>query len=199
MHRTDRLHLSAFEIIEKYGAEFRGIVQFYQHTHNAAEQLGKIYYAMEVSLAKTLAAKLKTCTYSVYKQYKFQGTRNGMRITVKGRTATFGGFTLKRRRKWTKMVDTQSTFLHYYGRSELVRRLNKGQCEIPKCPNPGEEVHHIRKLADLKQKYAKQGKKAPAWVIEMVGRNRKTLVLCKTHHYEIHRGKYDGTKLKDLG
>ncbi|MEM5641056.1 hypothetical protein AAHB52_01065 [Bacillus toyonensis] len=45
------------------------------------------------------------------------------------------------------------------------------------------EVHHVRKLKDLK------GKKK--WEEFMIARRRKTLVLCKDCHVKLHAGKMD--------
>jgi predicted HNH restriction endonuclease len=56
------------------------------------------------------------------------------------------------------------------------------------------EVHHIRKIADLKKKY-KGRNEPPKWVKEMIQRNRKTLVICSNCHDEIHAGTYDGKRV----
>jgi hypothetical protein len=48
------------------------------------------------------------------------------------------------------------------------------------------EVHHVRKLADLKKKGRK---KLPDWAKIMIVRNRKTLVVCRICHAAIHAGK----------
>ena len=45
------------------------------------------------------------------------------------------------------------------------------------------EVHHVRKLKDLK------GKKW--WEKQMIARQRKTMVLCKRCHVDLHTGKLD--------
>jgi hypothetical protein len=48
------------------------------------------------------------------------------------------------------------------------------------------EVHHIRALKDL-NKY--EGQEKPSWVKIMVARRRKTLVLCRTCHLDLHAGR----------
>ena len=48
-----------------------------------------------------------------------------------------------------------------------------------------EEVHHIRKLADLKKKGQAE---VPKWVQIMSARKRKTLVVCRECHVAIHNG-----------
>jgi hypothetical protein len=68
-------------------------------------------------------------------------------------------------------------------------------CEI--CGSRhGVEVHHIRKLKDLRKRW--QGRKEkPEWVSKMIAIRRKTLVVCQKHHHEIHAGNYDGEKLDE--
>ena len=66
----------------------------------------------------------------------------------------------------------------------LNKRLTADTCEL--CGSSKDiEVHHIRKLADLKTK----GKSAPpVWVQIMAARQRKTLVVCRECHTAIHNG-----------
>ena len=45
-------------------------------------------------------------------------------------------------------------------------------------------VHHVRKLKNLMEKYAR--KKKPAWVEVMEKLRRKTLIVCKECHSLIH-------------
>ncbi len=83
-----------------------------------------------------------------------------------------------------------NTYLKY---SELVQRLQAGKCEICGATDPI-AVHHIRKLADLRKRY--RGRSSPpVWAIFMLGRNRKTIVVCQSCHRQIHAGSYDGPKL----
>jgi hypothetical protein len=51
------------------------------------------------------------------------------------------------------------------------------------------EVNHVRKLRDIKQKYAKRGSNIPNWVLTMSRMNRKILVLCLKCHENLHNGK----------
>src|SRR5690606_20770704 len=71
--------------------------------------------------------------------------------------------------------------------SDLIQRLQADTCEL--CNTQGNcEVHHVRKLSDLKQKWA--GRKAkPEWVIRMITMQRKTLIVCKKCHTDIHAGR----------
>ena len=94
--------------------------------------------------------------------------------------------------KWAVIQDTKSRLLTQ--RNEMVRRLLANQCEL--CGLTEDiEVHHIRKLKDLRRRYA--GRPAPpTWAVRMMEMRRKTLVVCKQCHQVIHAGTYDGPKLK---
>ena len=70
-------------------------------------------------------------------------------------------------------------------RNELLKRLLANRCELCQSTNQV-EVHHIRKLADLK----KPGQAIkPLWVRVMAARRRKTLIVCHECHQAIHAGK----------
>jgi hypothetical protein len=72
-------------------------------------------------------------------------------------------------------------------RTELVLRLKADRCEI--CKSRDEvQVHHIRKLADLKKK----GRTLDLYQRIMAARRRKTLVLCRKCHADAHAGRLDG-------
>lgn len=155
---------------------------------------------MEVSLVKTLAFKYKTTTRKIYKKYgKTIETNEGKRkvILVKlDRTPPmdplvtyFGGITLKWN-KWTNSINDVPKVV-WNQRTEISERLLAQKCEL--CgARQNIEVHHIRKLADLK---AKNGTEQPQWKQIMAARKRKTLVVCHNCHTSIHHGKYDGKKL----
>ncbi|MBV9314355.1 MAG: RNA-directed DNA polymerase [Pseudonocardia sp.] len=71
-------------------------------------------------------------------------------------------------------------------RNELIHRLLAERCEICEDTTAGLEVHHIRKLADL----TKPGRRdKPAWMHLMAMRRRKTLVICRRCHDDIHAGR----------
>ncbi len=74
------------------------------------------------------------------------------------------------------------------GRSEIVERLLAQQCELCGATD-NVEVHHIRKLADLKC-YGQTN--SPLWVQTMAARRRKSLVVCQNCHNAIQYGWYDG-------
>ena len=63
----------------------------------------------------------------------------------------------------------------------LIQRLKARKCEWCETENVDLEVHHVRRLKDLKGK--------ALWERAMIGRRRKTMVLCTACHDLLHAGK----------
>ena len=151
--------------------------------------LGKLRYVMEASLLKTLANKGRTTVAKTYKRLASTkqtpyGPRACLKLVVtregkKPLVAEFGGISLVRRR--TANIKEHSIMPYVHTRSEVVDRLLNDTCEV--CGATGNvEVHHIRKLSDLR----KPGRKEkPLWMRIMSARYRKTLVVCRTCHMNI--------------
>ncbi|MER5218582.1 hypothetical protein ABT063_51015 [Streptomyces sp. NPDC002838] len=110
----------------------------------------------------------------------------------KALVARFGGIPLKRQRT-AVMADREPLKPNHISTTELVKRLLADCCEI--CGSTSRiEVHHIRKLADLTQ----QGRaERPVWVKLMATRRRKTLVVCRPCHEDIHAGRATSSTRKD--
>jgi hypothetical protein len=74
-------------------------------------------------------------------------------------------------------------------RNELIRRLLVGCCEM--CGSRTKiEAHHVRKPADLNRPDRPD---RPTWVHLMAKRHRKTLVVCRICHEDIHAGRASTT------
>jgi len=192
IHRSERMHQSDYEIVSQFGAEFRGLFNYYKYALNV-RQLNRVKYTMSSSLVKTLAAKHQTNPAKIYSKHKFTDETYGIEATSEeGPRATFGGYSLTRR----KVIETINDNIAwtYYGRSELARRLAADVCEIEGCTNNAVEGHHIKALKNLKKRW-KGRKDKPEWVKFMITRNRKVIMVCNYHHHQIHSGLYDGPKL----
>jgi len=194
IHRSELINSSDYEVIMKYNLELRGLYNYYILSQNVSG-LHKLKYYMKCSLIKTLANKHKTGCNKILKRYS-----NGKAIRIivprenkKSLIATFGDIELKRKRNYYTNHQEDKYKTVYQGRSELLKRLLVNKCEI--CGEEDNiEVHHIKKISDLKRRY--EGKKnIPKWKEIMIARNRNTLIVCKNCHNLIHSGKYDGTKL----
>lgn len=96
--------------------------------------------------------------------------------------AEFGGISLKTQKQVTQITDMMET--PRYTRTELIQRLLADTCEL--CGSHTYiEVHHVRKLADLKYPGHKE---KPLWIKRMAALKRKTLVVCNICHDAIHKG-----------
>ena len=191
IHRNALLHDDDFSIVQRFQQEYRGLVQYYILAQNLS-WFSELYWTMGTALLKTLACKHRS---SVSKQRaKYQSTT----VSTSGKTvpclqvvvnrpgkkplvAKWGGISLVHKRR---AVIQDKPYQVYGGRTELIKRLTADTCEL--CGSRKNiEVHHIRKLSDLKTK----GKAAPpAWVWIMAARKRKTLVVCRECHTAIHNG-----------
>lgn len=187
--RSHLVNEDDYTIVNVYGAEYRGIVQYYLLANNVS-RLHRLRWVMETSLLKTLAAKhgstvskmadrhkSKTETpYGLRTCFEASASRRGGRKPL---VARFGGISLTRRRA-AVLTDRQPT--PFPSRKELITRLLKGECEL--CSSSADvRVHHIRTLADLDT--AGTG---PAWDRVMASKRRKTLIVCAPCHDAIHAG-----------
>jgi hypothetical protein len=148
---------------------------------------------MQQSLVKTLAAKLKISVAKVYQKYRTTLTVDGTTYKVLQETVqtdkgpkifTWGGIPLKRHQgKIDRPLNDNIRRFKWSDRSDLVTRLLRGECEI--CGSDENiEVHHIRKLKDLKNRW--QGRKQkPEWIKRMIALSRKTLVVCRKCHNDM--------------
>jgi len=183
------------EIIDIYQARFRGVAEYYKYATDR-NHLGKLKYVMEASLTKTLAHKLKITVGSVYRTYQGTQTVNGytyktLQVEVPTQRATriiyWGAISLKTVKPGTQPLSDVLPQNRTLARTDIVQRLQANQCEL--CGSSELcEVHHVRKLADLKKRW--QGRKdKPEWIKRMIAMQRKTLVVCKLCHRDIHAGR----------
>lgn len=193
-HRAELLNESDYTIVSTYQLEYRGIVEYYRLAYNL-HTLGQLKWIMGQSLAKTLAHKHKTSVQKIYDKYRTEivadgKTYKGLRVTVprekkKPLVATWGGISLVWNIK-ANLADRPRP--SWNNRSELEKRLLAQVCEICEATRLTSqiEVHHIRALKDLT---TYEGREKPLWVKIMAARKRKTLVLCRTCHMDLHAGR----------
>jgi hypothetical protein len=177
-------------IVNTYGAEWRGIVQYYLPAGNV-HRLSRLLWVMETSLLKTLANKHRSSVSTMARRYATTvdtpyGPRKCFeaRVERSGRkplVARFGGIPLRRQRG--AVIADRVPVPGIIRPKELVTRLLADRCEI--CTGTdGISVHHVRRLADL----TRPGRLQPAWAAQMARRRRTTLVVCRTCHDAIHPG-----------
>lgn len=193
VRRTERIVNTDYSIVAQFQSEFRGIAEYYQLAFNR-HRLSRLKYVMEQSLTKTLARKYRISVNQVYRRYRTtlqtgQGPRKGLQVTIErgeGRkplVAQWGGISLARRTMGVELNDSPPPIWNSQ-RSELLQRFLADTCEL--CDSHDNiEVHHIRHLKDLNKGKREQ----PEWVKNMAARKRKTLIVCRKCHEDIHAGR----------
>lgn len=171
------------EILDQYNSEVRGFRNYYRIANNAslASSFG---YIMQYSMFKTFATKYRTSMRKMIAKLRM-GKDFGVRFTDKKgkqkiRLFYNEGFARKSMQK-TAAVDAIPNTAKYSSRTSLMDRLSAGQCELCGKTDGDIEIHHIRKLKDLKGK--------SYWERYMIARNRKTMALCLDCHRTLHNGK----------
>jgi hypothetical protein len=193
-HRAELTNDSDFDIIARYGSEYRGLMNYYLLAHNIA-RMTTVHWVMRRSLLMTLANKHRSSVAKMIRKFSAttvtnDGPRKCIRLIIPREdkeplVATFGGIPFRRKRDAVLIDEVVQPIFN--PRTELLQRLQADRCEI--CESRDEvQVHHIRKLADLQKK----GRILDLYERVMAGRRRKTLVLCRKCHADVHAGRRDG-------
>lgn len=203
VHHKARINDPILDILTQYNAEIRGLYNYYCLATDVSTKINKFRYYHYTSLEKTIARKEKCSVAQVIEKYGVEvkrkqgtGTRKllGVKYQTKEGTKTLTYFNEPIRKKdkpdsgpgglgiWDKPI---------LSRHQILARLAADECEL--CGKPWNstnmlEVHHVRKLKEIKQKYARRGQNIPQWVLRMSSLRRKTLVVCEKCHNEIHAG-----------
>jgi group II intron reverse transcriptase/maturase len=189
-HRPAMQNLDDYDIVRIYGAEYRGIVQYYLLATDVW-RLTALRWDAQTSMLKTLAAMHKTPVKKMAARHRAKiATPHGPHTCYEARierdgkqplVARFGGIPLVRDKN--AVLTDRIPGPVPYPRKELVTRLLARRCEL--CGEPGKVlVHQVRNLASL----GKPGPGQPRWAAVMARKRRKTLVVCRPCHDLIHHG-----------
>lgn len=179
--RQNFITLSDLEIVSAFNAEIRGICNYYNLAVNF-HKLSYFAYLMEYSCLKTLASKHDTSVAKIRKKYQIGSGGWAIPYDIKS-GKKFLYFIRYQDCKETKNPEDlvqNKAIQHQTARSSLENRLKSKICEL--CGNENAdfyEIHHINKLKNLKGK--------SLWERTMLAKKRKTLVLCRDCHKNIHR------------
>ena len=187
-HRTALQNLPDYDIVRIYGAEYRGVVNYYRPAQDV-RRLSVLRWNAETSMLKTLAAKHKSTVTQTAARYKAKvTTADGLRTCFEARVrrqgkpdlvARFGGIPLKHDRR--AVIRDPAPVPAAIPRKELIHRLRKRWCEL--CEHGTTvTVHQVAGLARL----GKPGPGQPAWAALMTKMRRKTLIVCTGCHDYIH-------------
>ena len=188
-------HLSELETLMIYNAEIRGFLGYYAMADNLTSVASSILWLTTTSFLKTIAGKRRSTVRKVARSLKRGPNRYVILFrkrdgSVKEYALVASTKQIERKEVTYGEVDVIPSTWGYRGRTELGRRLQAQQCEWCGTREGPIEVHHVRKLKDLK------GKRA--WERQMIARQRKTMVLCKGCHVDLHAGRLnEATKLRE--
>jgi Type II intron maturase len=188
--RPDLLNLTDNQIIGKYGAEWRGYLQYHLLAQDVC-RLNRLQWVMPTSMLKTLAGKHRsTVTAMARKHQATIATPHGPRVCFQASVeragkpplvARFGGIPLKRQKKAVLDDRRPAPVTGRRRGSELLARLRVGQCEL--CEQRAQmQVHQVSKPAHL----IMPGRPQPPWTRQMATMRRKTLIVCPPCHDGIH-------------
>lgn len=182
--RPELLHRSDAEIILTYNAEMRGITNYYGLATGYKQSLKLLIAKAQFSFFATMANKYAVNTPKIMRKLKLpNGNGYGVTAKVNGKMTVYSLFRLADHNK-PLIADTRvdaepKTVWYTQSTTELVQRLNANKCEY--CGKVGGymEVHHVRALKDVDKGKA-------YWKQVMSQMRRKTLVLCKDCHRDLH-------------
>lgn len=188
--RTKLLVQSELEILMTYNAEVRGFLGYYALADNLSREASRLLKLTLSSFLHTVASKRKSSIMSVIRSLKRGPAHYVVTLRKANSNQSVKEYELIASTKQLKKgqisfkgeeVDQKPNTYKYRSRNELGQRLLAGQCEWCGSQNPPIEVHHVRKLRDLKGR--------AVWEQVMIQRQRKTLVLCGQCHDALHAGR----------
>lgn len=185
-HRNQLVRFSELEILMTFNAEIRGFLGYYSMADNLTDVAGKVLRITTGSFIRTLARKRQSTFRKVSKNMKRGPEHYVYTLKVEGKPTKEYELVASTR----QLVKGNINYGHpdlipvtwqYKSRTELGQRLLAHECEWCGTQQGQIEVHHVRKLKDVKGK--------AVWERQMIERRRKTMVLCVTCHDELHAGK----------
>jgi group II intron reverse transcriptase/maturase len=187
-HRSRLQNLDDYDIIRVYGAEYRGVVNYYLLAKDAW-RLRTLRWNAETSMLKTLAAKHQSTVSKTAARHKAKAeTGDGPRTCFEARrrrrgkpdlVARFGGIILRQDRR---AVITEPVPVRVrVPRRELLARLRQRECELCETGTTV-AVHQVAGIRELGKPKTGQ----PAWAALMAKMRRKTLIVCAPCHDWIH-------------
>jgi group II intron reverse transcriptase/maturase len=187
-HRPGLQNLTDYDIVRIYGAEYRGVVNYYLLAQDVW-RFSALRWNAETSMLKTLAAKHQSSVAKTAARYKAKvDTGDGPRTCFEARlrregkkdlVARFGGIPLRQDRR--AVIWDPASVPVPAPRKERLHRLRKRRCEL--CEHGATvAVHQVARLAHL----GRPGPGQPAWAALMARMRRKTLITCAACHDYIH-------------
>lgn len=188
--KSDWVGLEVDYIINLFNSVNQGLLNYYRFADNFAS-LSRIQYILHMSLAKTLAHKLRTPVKQIFCEHG-----RSLEFCREGREGQVRRTCFKLNSDWTRNPTAFMTGQEPPDPLERFARLRSRSCFGLPCITCGAKVgvqmHHVRHLRKV------GGKPANGFAWLMRQQNRKQVPVCEQCHRKIHRGEYDGLRLADL-
>jgi len=181
--RSSLTRFTDLEIVTTYNAELRGICNYYSIASNFCK-LNYLSYLMEYSCLKTIAHKHKSTVAKMIVKYRDGLGKWGIKYETKYNTKCcyFADYRQCKGKKHPSDTISNVALVMSHSRSPFESRLKAKQCELCDTTTAQHyEIHHVHKVKDLKGK--------DLWEQMMIAKRRKTMVVCRKCHKEIHRNK----------
>lgn len=203
IHVPERINDPVLNTLIKFNGEIRGLYNYYRLATDVSKKLNVFKRTHYLSLLKTIARKEKKSLRQILTKYGVSverrlgtGTRKVFGVTYKAKEEKktmiyFNEPMCKNEIPYTGKESNGIIGTMHLPRYQILARYNAKKCELCGLESNDQktfEIHHVRKLKDIKQKYSKRGNQISEWVLKMSAINRKTLVVCKKCHREIHQG-----------
>jgi len=181
---TKLLMLTEVQLIQRYNAVLRGLLNYYSVVDNFCH-LHSILYILKYSLICTLARKLRLNTAKVIKRF---GKDISVRLDTGKLLKLAIPLTLRKGPNHRKFKKTEFDPLAITRwKIRTISSLDK-DCSI--CGSTTKiEMHHIRHLNSSETR---------SYVLQLRAMNRKQIPVCRDCHVKIHNGEYDGVALNKL-
>lgn len=172
------------EIMEWYNSKFRGIYNYYRIADNVCK-LQQARYFWKMSWGKTMGNKYRTTKSKMLNKYRIKN-RIGIKYqTSKGENICylFDEPLKKQKIPLTYNIDDKENWKYAktFTSTSLMDRLKANKCEMCGKENVPLQMHHVKKVKDLKnKKHLSDAEKL------MIKRNRKTIALCEDCHSKCH-------------
>lgn len=181
--RCEVINNSDVAILTGYNAMLRGLAEYYKLGTLWKQQVGRLHHLWWWSFMKTLSRKHK-CSVKVTAERLRNGDSLGLWYEARNKRRFMPMFRLKdvRPTPAPSHVDREAlAHLYFAGRNDIVDRLRARVCQTCGTVGVPLEVHHVRKMSDMKG--------TTLWTQVKAARTRKRVVLCRDCHVAHHAGR----------
>ena len=186
------MHKDVRDIVAIYGSQNQGLYEYYKLAYNVSSRMNTFAYYHQQSMLRTIAKKLNSSVNKVKAKYGTEvpcltghGTKIAIIIDGKVGGKAWYPFESYAQQTYVDKVPEYSITEHS---KELKDRVLNGRCEV--CSSTEHiEVHHVRNLSMTIKSYMNRKRPIPDWVKLMMDMKRRTLVLCRKCHNNLHNGK----------